>query len=214
MDYGTKINFEGEKGSTLLTDFFEPPLNKQFEEFCIRLTNYFEKYKQTSDHRALAIIGALSVENELDKFLSIWIKGYNEKDYTASSKVELAISLKLIPEQILKSIKPIYQIRNLFAHNFEIETFEQAKQKKPGLFNALAEKIKSLNCPVESDDIKAFQYLILKIIIGLIVYADQLVKIQDYIWKSENLNMILIGTVNSSSAKKIAFFPTYKEDNH
>jgi len=199
------INFEGKKGSSLLTDFFEPSVNKQFEEFLARLNNYFEKYKKTSDHRALAIIGALSVENELDKFLSIWIKGYTEKNYTANSKIKLAISLKLIPEQILNAIEPINQIRNIFAHDFEIDTFEQAKLRKPEPFRMLANKIKLLNCPVGGDDIKDFQYLILKIILGLNVYADQLVKIQDYIWKTENLNRIIIvkrcdGTPNRSRA--------------
>ncbi|MFZ3167244.1 MAG: hypothetical protein WA130_06480, partial [Candidatus Methanoperedens sp.] len=60
----------------------------------------------------------------------------------------------------------------------------------------------------------SLQYLILKIILGLNVYADQLVKIQDYIWKSENLNRIIIGNVKPSSAKRLAIFPTYKEDSH
>ncbi len=157
------IDFEGEKGSSLLTNFFEPSVNKQFEEFLTRLSNYFEKYKKTSDHRALAIIGASAVENELDKFLSIWIKGYIERNYNANSKIKLAISLKLIPEKILKAIEPINQIRNIFAHDFEIDTFEQAKLKKPEAFQMLDIKIKSLNCPVVGDDIKDFQYLILNI---------------------------------------------------
>lgn len=198
------IDFEGEKGSSLLTDFYEPSDMKRLQEFLARLTNYFEKYKK-ADHRALAIIGASTVENELDKFLSIWIKGYENLDLTSKKKVELAISLKLIPEKILKAIEPINKIRNIFAHDFEVDTFEQAKVKSPKAFQYLANAIKSFNCPVEDDDIKAFEYLILKIMIGLNVYAEQLVKIQDYIWNYENRNRIIIGT---SPAKKLAIFPT------
>jgi len=194
MDYA-KCNFEGEKGSSLLTEFFEPSEMKELQEFLTRLSKYFEKYKKTSDERALAIIGASSVENELDKFLSCWIKDFknlnNNKELTFSLKVELAISLKLIPKKILNAIEPIRKIRNIFAHNFEIDTFEQAKLKEPKTFQMLANKIKLFNCPVEGDDIKNFQYLIFMIILCLHVYAQQLVKIQDNIWDSENLNEIV-----------------------
>lgn len=191
----TYVNFDGEKESSLFTEFFFPSQKEKFQEFLTRLNEYLEKYKKTSDHRALAIIGASIVENELDKFLSVWIKDYKDlkdnKEFTLSLKVELAISLKLIPKQLLNAIEPIRKIRNIFAHNFEIDTFEQAKVKEPRTFKMLANKMNLLNLPVEDDDIKNFQNLIKIIILGLNVYADQLMKIQDYIWKSKNRNRII-----------------------
>lgn len=191
----TYVQFEGKKESSLLTEFFFPSQKEKFQEFLTRLNEYLEKYKKTSDHRALAIIGASIVENELDKFLSVWIKDYKDlkdnKEFTLSLKVELAISLKLIPKQLLNAIVPIRKIRNIFAHHFEIDTFEQAKAKEPKTFEMLANKMNLLNLPVGDDDIKNFQNLIKIIILGLNVYADQLMKIQDYIWKSKNRNRII-----------------------
>lgn len=187
----TEVNFGGEKGSSLLNEFLMPTDEQEIQEYLNRLRRKLEKYKMTSDHRALAIIGALIVENELDKFLSIWIKGYNEKEHSFSAKVKLAISLKLIPQKILDAIEPIMLIRNVFAHDFEIDTFEQAKAKQPGKFQKLPDNLKTLNIPVEDDDINNFKHLITMITLGLNVYADQLTKIQDYIWKSKNQNRII-----------------------
>ncbi len=190
----TDINFEGEKGSSLLTEFLLPSEKEKFQEFLSRLKKYLEKYKTTSDHRALAIIGALIVENELDKFLSVWIKDYrnlkDKKDFNLSLKVELAISMKIIPTKILNAIEPIRKIRNIFAHDFDIDTFEQARKKDPKPFKMLADKINSFNLHIEDDDIKNLENMISMIILGLNVYADQMMKIQDYIWKSKNLNRI------------------------
>ena len=80
----------------------------------------------------MVIIGALIIENELDNFLSGWIKIYshlkNSKDLTFSFKVDLVISLKLIPRRILNAIESIKKIRNVFAHNLDISAFEEARE--------------------------------------------------------------------------------------
>lgn len=201
-----KINLEGQKGDSLFSSPFKYPCDeKDFEETIKKINSYLEKYYETSDDRAFALIGALTVENELDNFLSKWIKDYkhiaNNKDFSFSFKVDLAISSKLIPKKILNAIEPIRRIRNIFAHHLDIDTFEKAKEfdsksDKPS-FPMLHNKIKTFSKPWSaeddrlSDDRLSYQQLILSIVLGLDVYAKLLAKLQDYIRESENLNEIM-----------------------
>ncbi len=194
------INIEGEKGNSLFYRIVIHAVNQEnFKDIQEKLDSYLEKYTKTSDDRALAIIGALSVENELDNFLAKWIEGYkhiaSNKDLTFSFKIDLAISLKLIPRKILNAIEPIRKIRNIFAHHLDIDTFEKAKEfdsksEKPS-FPKLYDKIKTFMVWDKEDDKETFKNLIFMIILGLNVYTKHIAKVQDYIWNPENLDKIV-----------------------
>jgi len=196
-----RLNMGGQKGDSLFFSPFKYPFDrKDLEETGKKINSYLEKYYETSDDRAFALIGALTIENELDNFLSKWIKDYkhiaNKKDFSFSFKVDLAISAKLIPRKILNAVEPIRRIRNIFAHHLDIDTFEKAKEfdsksNKPS-FPILHNKIKTFSKPWNiKDDRLSYQQLIFSIVFGLDVYAKILAKVQDYIWESENLNEIM-----------------------
>lgn len=194
------INIEGEKGNSLFYRIIIHAVNQEnFKDIQEKLDSYLEKYTKTSDDRALAIIGALSVENELDNFLATWIEGYkhiaSNKDLTFSFKIDLAISLKLIPRKILNAIEPIRKIRNIFAHHLDIDTFEKAKEfdsksEKPS-FPKLYNMIKTFMVWDKEDDKETFKNLIFMIILGLNVYTKHIAKVQDYIGNPENLDKIV-----------------------
>ena len=194
------INIEGEQGDSLFYRTIVHAVNQEnFEDIQEKLDSYFEKYGETSDDRALAIIGALIVENELDDFLAKWIKNYkhitNNKDLTFSFKIDLAISLKLIPRRILNAIEPIRKIRNIFAHHLDIDTFEKAREfdsklKEPS-FPKLYDKIKTFIVWDKDDDRQTFKTLIIMIILGLNVYTKHTAKVQNYIWNPKNLDKII-----------------------
>jgi len=164
------------------------------------------------DDKAFALIGALIVENELDNLLTKWIKDYkhivNKRDFSFSFKVNLAISLKLIPPKILKAIEPIRRIRNIFAHCLDIDTFEKAKEfyskSNKGSFRMLRNKIRMFGKyerafeedKLSGDFLSAFLQtsylqLTISIITGLNIYARHLAKVQDYVWESQNLDEIM-----------------------
>ena len=190
------ININGEEGESL---FYRPIIQIVNQEILNdiqkKLDKYFEKYENTSDDRALAIIGALSVENELDNFLATWIKNYNpltnNKEFTFSFKVELAISLKLIPTKILNAIEPIRKIRNIFAHDLDIDTFEKAKESNSRPFTELDNKLRTFIKWDKDDNRRTFKTLILMIILGLNIYTKHTAKVQNYIWDLENIKSIL-----------------------
>lgn len=191
-----QIDIEGERGKSL----FWRPLKPALDDVSLRKIqqkqdDYLAKYKQTSDDRALAIIGALSVETELDNFLSKWIKDYkyliDKEDFSFSFKVDLAISLRLIPKKILNAIEPIRKIRNIFAHSLNIDTFEKAKEVDSDSFEMLYNKVRVFEVWSKNDVEETFRQLIFLVILGLDIYAEHLAKVQDYVSKSRNLNEII-----------------------
>ena len=143
----------------------------------------------------MAIICALIIENELDNFLAGWIKKYvhlkENADFTFSFKVNLAISLKLIPPKILNAIEPIRKIRNVFAHNLDISTFEEANKFDSESFSKLYNKIKIFMDWNKNNDRETLKELVIIIAAGLKIYTKHITKIQDYIWNFENLNKII-----------------------
>lgn len=190
------INIEGEKGNSL---FYRPIIHavnqEKFNDVQKKLDSYLKEYEKISDDRALAIIGALIIENELDNFLAEWIKNYshlkNSKDLTFSFKVHLVISLKLIPRKILNAIEPIRKIRNVFAHNLDIGAFEEAREFDSDSFLKLYDKIKTFIVWNKNDDKETFKMLVNIIILGLNIYTRHITKVQDFIWNPKNLNKII-----------------------
>jgi len=194
------INIWGEKGDSLFYAghgllFSERDIDKTVK----RVDSFIAKYDFTPDDRALAIIGALTIENELDDFLSKWIRGYKHivtlRDVTFSFKVDLAISLKIIPPKILNAIEPIRKIRNVFAHNLDVDTFEKAREvdskSNDPAFPILYNKIKTFVRWREKSDKETFKYLIVYVMLALNHYKKHLVKLQDYIRKPKNLDKIM-----------------------
>ncbi len=193
-----KAKLNGKKGQSLLHTI-EPNVIRS-EEFGKSFENKYKtivnRYSDVKDDRLLALIGHLIVENELDNFLSIWIPKYNnlkkERDFTFNLKIELAKSLRLIPIHILNSIHPIRKIRNIFAHDLNIDKFKQARKKSPKDFEKFDNMTKSFaDIPDEYNDFIKFKYMFLAISMILSAYSEQLKIVRDYITNDENLNKIL-----------------------
>jgi hypothetical protein len=171
----------------------------QIEEIRTKLNKYLERYKKTSDDRALALMCALAIENELDELLKSWIPTYKilieNKDFDFSSKINLAKSLKIIPGKILNAIEPIKRIRNIFAHNLDAVTFEDVKKidseapLKQQAFPMLHNKIKTFipNWNETNDKLVFFELTVL-IVLGLHIYSKHVKEFNEKI-RNEKLKM-------------------------
>ncbi len=210
MRFREEINLGGRKGDSLFSGLGEYPYDKkEADEAKNKVNNCLRKYFDTLDDRAFALIGTLIIENELDNLLSKWIKDYKHiADISFSFKVNLAISFKLIPQKILNAIEPVRKIRNIFAHHLDIDTFEKAKEfdskSKKGSFRMLRNKIRTFSKSESAFDLdklsgdllsallrSSYLQLIVSIVLGLVVYARHLTKVQDYVWDPENLDEIM-----------------------
>lgn len=200
-----KIHLEGDPGESL---FDEPMLDlksagqEHMQEIKDKLNKYLERYKKTSDDRALALIGAMTVEKELDELLSAWLPTYKkiaeDKDFDFSSKINIAHAAKLIPGKILNAIEPIKRIRNIFAHNLDVSSFKEVREidviapPKQQAFPMLHNKIRTfLPNWNEADDRLAFFELTALIVLGLSVYTKHVAKLNAHIRDKKKLEEIM-----------------------
>ena len=175
---------------------------KELDQIKEKLSKYLERYKKTYDDRALALMCALAIENELEELLKAWVPTYKilieEKGFDFSSKINLAKASKLIPGKILNAIEPIKRIRNIFAHNLDATTFEDVKKidsdasSKQQAFPMMHNKIKTFipNWKEENDKLVFFELTVL-IVLGLNIYAKHVEELNGYIRKKENLQRII-----------------------
>lgn len=180
------LNIEGSKGESLfhkpIVWFFTPDfenINKQF----IRYKEFIEQIKE---ERLLSIVAALSVEEVLDLCLGAYIPKYQDKledntGFTFFLKIQLASSLCLIPEHILKGADLIRAIRNEFAHNLVIENLDSLDNK----FNDRLKKIFQEFSPERDPKSLAVKDLFVEVaesvIVGLGLYASHTKAARQYI---------------------------------
>jgi len=200
-----EIHLEGDPGESL----FDQPMmdlvkgsEGEMKEIREKLNTYLERYKKTSDDRALALIGAMTIEKELDELLAAWLPTYKkiaeDKDFDFSSKINLAHAAKLVPGKILNAMEPIKRIRNIFAHNLDASTFKELKvidmkaPQKQQAFPMMHNKIRTfLPNWKEEDDRLAFFELTALIVLGLSVYTRHIVKLNNHIRDKKNLEKIM-----------------------
>lgn len=110
---------------------FKDPYIDIFKEN--RLVDIFQRVKKTGDDRSRSILTNLILENQTDTLLGHLIKNYEkylkETNPSFYNKLSLLDSFDMLPEQIFKSINCLREIRNRFAHNLDIDKFEDLDQK-------------------------------------------------------------------------------------
>ncbi len=97
------------------------------------LPELFQRVDGLDDHRLLAVVTALLIENRLDKILKLLLPKYSkltdQTAFTFSMKIRMLEAFNLIPQQLLEAAHILRKIRNEFAHNLEITTFDQIGSK-------------------------------------------------------------------------------------
>jgi hypothetical protein len=113
----------------------ESVFNKPFLTFPghNELMDLFQKAEGANDHRLLAILTALIIENRCDKLLSAFLPRYkrllDSQNYTFSMKITLLESLAFIPPHITTVAHILRNIRNEFAHNLGKTNFDDLPDK-------------------------------------------------------------------------------------
>lgn len=96
----------------------------------------FENYNRiinTGDHRSRIVLAGMIVESYFDRLLKCFFLDYkhlsDRSDFTFSFKISLLKSMRMIPNNIITMCDLIRKVRNVFAHNFEIDSIEQIDSK-------------------------------------------------------------------------------------
>lgn len=97
------------------------------------LPELFQKTKDLNDHRLLALVTALIIENRIDRILTILLPQYDalsdSSDFSFSMKINLLKAFAIIPNELLAAAHILKRVRNEFAHHLEFTTFDQLPPK-------------------------------------------------------------------------------------
>jgi hypothetical protein len=183
---GKRINIEGKKGESL---FYHPVIwviEKDFNRIKEQNERHNEFMSRAKEERLLALVGALLMEEALDLLLGAYIPDYSRlKDprvFTPFLKIELAHSLRIIPKHIIDAIALVNKVRNKFAHELKLESFDRLDV---GIKNSLKDRCEVFY-PDEEVNGKTVKELFTKVVFGVItalaVYAPHLRATREYIF--------------------------------
>jgi hypothetical protein len=120
---------DGDKGSSL---FYSPLLTLPDLTKSYDLPEFLQKIKKSGDDRSYALMSALVIENYLDRVLSVIIPDFKRfiKDHevSLSEKLDLLKSMQLIPIHLISCAHAARAVRNDFAHNLELNSFDNLSQ--------------------------------------------------------------------------------------
>jgi len=107
-----------------------------FEQVDANNDKTFELYNRianTGDDRSKIILAGIIVEFYFDRVLKLLFIDYKNlterSDFTFSFKIALLKSLRLIPNNIIVMCDCVRKVRNIFAHNLEIDSLKQIENK-------------------------------------------------------------------------------------
>ena len=178
------VNIQGLEGETLFWHLAEWLMVKHTEDLQAHLDTMWRHYKDVADERLLALVGALCIETSLDILLGNFIENYKllktDSDFTFSIKIKVARSMCLIPNKILNSCDLIRQVRNEFAHNLEISSFNQLETKYSGKFEPYVREF-NVRDRDWSDLVSLYRDLVGFTIVALTAYSYQLRALKSYL---------------------------------
>jgi hypothetical protein len=143
------------------------------------LPNLFEKIRGPGNDRSRTILCTLVLESLTDKLLGHLIKDYESflKDTNPSFYIKLSLlnSFDLIAEQIFKSIECLRKIRNEFAHNLNIDKFDDLNEKVISKINQTVQLTTYENGRTDYDTLeKKISSIEFHAIVGLDIYEPNL----------------------------------------
>jgi hypothetical protein len=171
----------GPEGDTLFSrPFFEFGRNE--------LPILFQQVEGLHDHRLLALVTALIVEERVDKLLGAFCPRYEclieQSEFTFSLKIRMLEALSVIPRSITDACHIIRSIRNDFAHNLERTRLSHTDKKIVRRMEALLRRVNSslVNTIISEEGIFAnFKNLSFVAIVGVDAYMANLTRLREKI---------------------------------
>lgn len=167
------INIEGPPGESVFRRLVEwlfpfdrmPELQKELDD-------YWAHYKDLADERAVALVGALCVEDSLDRMINAFFPAskilHENRDFTFSLKIDIVKACKIMPSRILRDCDRIRKLRNDFAHDLRLKAFSDYEN-----FQAVDQAIKEYQASYDLNvsPRKRFEDLVAFVCVALNMYT-------------------------------------------
>ena len=93
----------------------------------------YSRIVNTGDHRSRIILAGIIVESYFDRILKCFFIDYKNlserSDFTFSFKISLLKSMRIIPNEIIVTCDLVRKVRNVFAHNFDVDLIDNIDPK-------------------------------------------------------------------------------------
>lgn len=145
------------------------------------------------DDRLLALLGALILENAVDRLAAAMLPGYRDirdnSDFSFSMRTDVARAMRLVPQRLFAAVDAVRGIRNDFAHNLEFSLFSDLK---PGRMSAVRDRLREFGPHLEKgrSDYQAVAQLVSNCALALLVYASHVEILNAAIRKPEFLERL------------------------
>jgi hypothetical protein len=152
------------------------------------LNDQFVHVRDANDDRLLALVSALVVENAVDGLLSALMPGYtalrNRMDITFSMRIQIAKAMRIIPSRILGCADFVRRVRNMFAHNLSIKSFDQLE---PCELQSMMDRLSQYDPDLLTDKSHAevFEQLVVWTAVALRAYSLQVAALGEFVRTEE-----------------------------
>jgi hypothetical protein len=194
---GREFFVGGNPGECVFTEPFHDWANPSPGEK-LALPAVLNRIQSTGDDRSFVLLSAVVVERYAEELMKIIAPGFAslaaKRDFTASLKVEVLRSLRLIPPHILHAADLIRKVRNEFAHDLNVETFSDCKESYVESLHRLAVETFGDKDPSRSHR-EAFRDVTFIALAGLQAYRSNFRKLRQKLtdlsvieqWKKESV---------------------------
>jgi hypothetical protein len=121
-----KSPWSSKKGASLFTEIFPNWKDTFGYEWNKNITPYYNRVLENENERAYTLLAAMLLEYQTDVLLNSYISDYKALgSLQMAFKLRLIKSFNLIPTHFIEFAEIVVKIRNVFAHNIEIDTFDE-----------------------------------------------------------------------------------------
>mgnify|MGYP001145943376 CR=1 FL=1 len=147
------------------------------------------KYRDIEDDRLLTLVGALCVENALDKLLgallpdyaSLSREGNRGRGISMSLKIRIVRALAIIPVKFLDCCDLVASIRNEFAHNLALSEFSDLPPKAANKMMPYFKRVSRLMSDCSWTERRLYGLLVRHILYALFIFTIQARELTLYI---------------------------------
>ena len=198
------INIQGIHGETI---FYHPIVSFISQEMSMSLQREINKtieYVQgLNDDRLLVLVGALVVENAVDKLIASVFPGYkslhSQRDFTFSMRIEIVKALKIIPSKILNSAHFVRKLRNDFVHDLSLDSFDKLDTSS---IQSMQDRLLEFNSEKIEESPRAFSRLVLWLTVALHTYTEHTLQLNKFIRDDRFINYLQSFIAQGKSLEK------------
>jgi hypothetical protein len=178
-----------QKGEKVIFPAVMPQITEDFitpKQMVEEWEGYIKRIENLKDDRLYALVAELLAENAVNIYLSEIMPRYKQeladkRDFTFSLKIIIARELRFSPARYFNGADILRKVRNEFAHNLEMETFECLKSDLIKDMRKVLSTYREMSQPFNGSIREIFTVLTHTTVMGLLTFAKHVHSLNSYL---------------------------------